>query len=350
MMMYLFLALFFICLQGFFAGMETGMVSILRPRAEHAAKNESGSSSSGARMVLFFLTHPGIMIATTLLGVNICVVFASLMAKKFMEECGLHGNSGILISTCILSVVLLSCEIIPKNWFRQAPFERCTHFIRLLYVTYLILYVPVRLFAAFTAFLNSSFAEKPGEKGGGGGGNENAASGGGGKGGSNAVMRENFRLFLRESEGSGSVDSETAGILDRAMGFPALTLGDIMIPLPEVPDIPSTFTMREAFNFAQSRGVEKLPVYIPDSSGAKTQWCAIFSIYEAMYAVNDNLWDTVRVTGCVTHIQMMRSDAKIIDALDISRKRRISLFVITDAKGSQLGVVPPEKIASMLFE
>ena len=38
MITYFLLMMFFVCCQGFFSGMETGMVSVLRPRAEHAAR------------------------------------------------------------------------------------------------------------------------------------------------------------------------------------------------------------------------------------------------------------------------------------------------------------------------
>ena len=45
MIWYLLLTLFFVFCQGFFSGMETGMVSVLRPRAEHAARNGSWQAS-----------------------------------------------------------------------------------------------------------------------------------------------------------------------------------------------------------------------------------------------------------------------------------------------------------------
>ena len=72
------LLLFFILMQGVFAGLETGMISIRRPRIEHAC--EQGSRA--ARMILFFINRPGVMISTCLLGVNISVVCASLSAKR----------------------------------------------------------------------------------------------------------------------------------------------------------------------------------------------------------------------------------------------------------------------------
>jgi len=78
-MIFLFYAFIFLCIQGFFSGMETGFVSLLRPRVEHeAAKNDKR-----AKKLLFFLDHSNIMIATTLVAINVSVVGASIMTKKF---------------------------------------------------------------------------------------------------------------------------------------------------------------------------------------------------------------------------------------------------------------------------
>lgn len=147
---------FFILMQGVFAGLETGMISIRRPRIEHAYEN----GSRAAKMILFFLDNPGVMISTSLLGVNISVVCASLAAKKFAESAGLSSAAGLLAMTCVLSVSMLICEIIPKSYFRQAPCSRCAKIIWILYGTYHILYIPVRLFDAFTSFLSRKIAKK----------------------------------------------------------------------------------------------------------------------------------------------------------------------------------------------
>jgi CBS domain containing-hemolysin-like protein len=179
-MIYLFGSFIFIVVQGLFAGMETGMVSLRRPRVEHAAKTGSRS----ARIILFFIDNPAKMIATTLLGVNIGVVCSSLLAKKFVESIGFGHGAGLLLSTCVMSVMLLSCEIIPKNWFRQAPFLRCSIFVYLLYGTYIVMALPVRFFSAIAEWLNSRMS-----KGDAGGHGAHSAP----------LMMEDLRLSLREA-------------------------------------------------------------------------------------------------------------------------------------------------------
>lgn len=334
MILYLTLALLFICMQGFFAGMETGMVSVMRPRAEHAAK----TGSRAAKLVVFFLHNPGIMISTALIGVNISVVMASLMTKKFMECLGLSGNLSLLLSSTILSIVLLACEIVPKNWFREAPFERCSLFIRIFYLAYLLLILPVRLFSRFTDYLNSLAGKLRRQ------GNEKNQS---------SVMRENFRLYLRESLLSGSVDDATASILDRAMDVPGMLIQNIMSPKNMVPDIPSNMTIREAFDFCNRHHVTKLPIY-PAKYSEKTdeirEWCGIFNLYDAIYSIDEDLWDKTSVAACARRLTFLNDNLRLGELIEKMRFRRILLFVVLDADKKQCGIVKPEDLASLLFE
>ena len=329
-MTYLVFAILFICLQGFFAGMETGMVSVLRPRVEHAART---SNSSSARLMHFFVSKPSIMISTTLIGVNISVVCASLCAKKFMEYCGLSGGTGILVSTAILSVILLSCEIIPKNFFRQAPFKRCSGAVHILYGTYIVLYLPIRLFASFTDFLNTRLLGK-----------SNDVSG----------RQEEFKLFLRESEGAGSVDSETASILEKAMRIPSLRIGDILIPREKVIELSSKVSIREAFDTAVRFSVKHLPVYIQTSeseeSSSRVRWYGIFNVYDAIFSLDESLWETTGVTSCLAHIHTLRETDGVREAIDMASRHNVTLFVTLDADGRQSGIVSPDDIASLLFK
>ena len=329
MILYLSLAILFICFQGFFAGMETGMVSVLRPRAEHAAK-EGGKS---AKLVVFFLHRPGMMIATALIGVNISVVMASLMTKKFIECFHFSGSASLFISSSVLSVVLLACEIVPKNWFREAAFTRCSRFIHIFYGAYLLLYIPVRLFSAFTGFLSSLIAKiHPGQI------RE-----------PNVAMREDFRLFLRESCTFGSVDEATASILDRAMDIPGMLIRRIMIPRDSVPEIPSSMSIRDAFDFCRKYNLTKVPVYL-DRQNTVREWCGVFNIYDAIYSVDEEKWSVTPVSTCSTRLYFIDEDLRMGELMERLRFRRIAFFVVHDKEQKQCGIVRPEDVAALLFE
>lgn len=124
MIWFLSATLFFILLQAFFSGIETGLVSLRRPRVQ----NEVRKGDKRAEILEFFLDRPSLMLSAVMLGTNICTVCASLMAKKTAIALGFTDNTGLMITTFILTFLLLSAEIIPKDWFRQAPYDRCSLF------------------------------------------------------------------------------------------------------------------------------------------------------------------------------------------------------------------------------
>ena len=334
MIFYLVMALFFICMQGFFAGMETGMVSVMRPRAEHAAK----TGRKSAKIMVFFLQNPGIMIATALIGVNISVVMASLMTKKFIECFHLSGSLTLFLASSVLSVILLACEIVPKNWFREAPFDRCSIFIRVFYGAYLLLFIPVRIFSKITDYLNSLAAklQKNGEE---------KPPG--------VVVRENFRLYLRESQSSGALDDATASIIDKAIDIPGMLIQNIMSPANMVHDIPSDMTIRQAFDFCNRRGETKIPIYPAKYSRKKDEfreWCGIFNLYDAIYSIDEALWDATPVSACARPLDFISDNLKLGELIEKMRFRRILFFVVLDGNKRQCGIVKPEDLASLLFE
>ncbi len=336
-MIFLVGTLFFIMVQGVFAGMETGMVSLRRPRVEHAAKKGIPS----AKILMFFIANPAIMIATTLIGVNIGVVCSSLMAKKFMESIGFGHGYGLLASTCVMSVALLSCEIIPKNWFRQSPFARCSVFAYPLYGAYLALALPIRFFAFLTDKLSSLLA-----------GSAHSS------GRSAPLMREDLRLFLRESEADGLIEEEASSILDNAIDFHSMTVDSIKIPRSKVWDLPSSASIREAFEFCRKNAISKIPVYRESAAAAgpgsdPCPWIGIFSVQDAMFSIPEAFWDSTRVAACLRPAHSIDAKSGMGEILEKARRSKVPLFVVFDSSSGdsvQTGIVTPEDVAKRLFE
>ncbi|MBR4667026.1 MAG: DUF21 domain-containing protein, partial [Lentisphaeria bacterium] len=270
MITYLLLTLLFVVCQGFFSGMETGMISVLRPRAEHAAREGSRS----AALLVYFLHRPGIMIATALIGVNISVVMASLMAKQLFRTLNLTGSTALTLAGVLLSILMLCFEIVPKNWFRESATSRCARFVPVFYVFYLLLWLPVQIFSAFTGALSKLIASHAKDE----------------QKEPNVTMREDFRLYLRESRLSGSVDEATASILDRAMDVPGMLIRQILVPREKVLSVPAEMTIRKAFQFCQEHNLTKVPIH--DRNG---EWLGVYSVYDVIYSVDERKWDRIPV-------------------------------------------------------
>ena len=319
----LLLLLFFILLQGIFSGMETGMISVRRPRVEHAVSQGSRS----AKLILFFLNNPGIMISTTLLGVNISVVCASLAAKKFAEVIGFTSPASLVVMSSILSIMMLICEIVPKNWFRQAPCDRCGIFVPLLYWTYRILYLPAVLFDRITGFLSSWIAKK----------RKNSPN-------SSSIMRDELKLFLRESESAGDLPPEAVAILDHAVEFHAARACDIMRKKIEVVTADSEMSVAEAMDLCRSRNYSKLPV----NDRGSGKWIGIFSIYHAFFHLPEPEWKKTPVSACMQ--KLFEADSKLPLAEMLKRTRGVdaAMYVILE-DGRQAGILTSSDIVRRLF-
>ena len=321
--MSLLLLILFILGQGFFAGMETGMVSVRRPRVDHSVLNGSRT----AKLMLFFLNRPGVMIATSLLGVNICVVGASLAAKSVLEGMGFHSPESLLLCTLCLSVLMLACEIVPKNWFRQSADSRCAIFIPILYLTYLILYVPVRLFESFTGFLERKMAR----------GNSGALE--------QARMREDLRLYLRESENDGEFSSDAAAMLDHAVIFHDKTLRDIMVPFESGMKVTAKDSVFSAAEICREKGFLHLPVV---STRNPDKCVSIFSYYDAIFEIPEENWKKQNVMLCCEKATILSPEMTLAEAFNAARLSSAPMFLVGE-NGKTSGLVTRSMMMNLLF-
>jgi CBS domain containing-hemolysin-like protein len=114
----------------FFAGIEIAFVSANKLRIE--LENKNGVLS--ARIISFFLKHPGRFIVAMLLGSNIAlVVYGIQMAELieaplyqfFTEQLDWHTNIGVLViflqTVFSTLLILIIAEFIPKALFRINP-------------------------------------------------------------------------------------------------------------------------------------------------------------------------------------------------------------------------------------
>ena len=238
----------------------------------------------------------------------------------------------MFVTASVLSVILLIFEIIPKDWFRQAPEERCVRFARLFYAFYLILYVPAILLAKFTAWVINTFSNQA-------------------KSADNAklLLREDFRILLRDSESAGIIESEAAEIIDRALDFYNLRVGNIMIPINKVKTVPAEATVREAVELCRQYRLSRLLIKNENLTDANQQYNSIFSIYDAIFKLDESKWHETPVTFCALTPATIRPHSELNEVLSQTQSAKCQLVVVRNDSNTPIGIVTPVDVVKRLF-
>jgi putative hemolysin len=130
----LLLLLFCLMAEWFFAGIETGLISINRLRLRHLVRRKV----PGADIIQFFLQNPDALLGTTLVGTNIAVTVSSVIAAGVGAR--IAGGVGSLVADLLITlVILVFCEYFPKAWFQSHPASRSLPFAPLLKYSRLVL-------------------------------------------------------------------------------------------------------------------------------------------------------------------------------------------------------------------
>ena len=81
------------CLLGsaFFAGIETGVIAMNRLRLQHLVRRQV----RGAKIIRHFLTHPDLLLGTTLIGTNLLHVVSAVIAAALGRQLGGRKLDGV---------------------------------------------------------------------------------------------------------------------------------------------------------------------------------------------------------------------------------------------------------------
>lgn len=318
-----------VLMHAFFCGCEIGLISSQKPRIRSLVRKGSRS----AVIIEFFLERPHLMLATILIGVNIALSIAADLSKEIALECGLQDNwITMFVAASVLSVILLIFEIIPKDWFRQAPEERCVRFAGLFYAFYFVLSVPAKLLAEFTAWFINTFSSQS-------------------KSADNAklLLREDFRILLRDSENAGIIENEAAEIIDRALDFYNLRVGNIMVPIGKVKTVPEEATVREAVELCRRHRLSRLLIKNENLTDLNQQYNRIFSIYDAIFKVDESKWHETPVAACSRTPGVIRPHSELNEVLTRTQTAQCQLVVVRNDSNTPIGIVTPVDVIKRLF-
>ena len=294
---------------------------MLRPRVKNGIKN----NDRGARQLDKLLDNLPLTLSTTLVGTNISIVMASLMAVRAAESFGLKTDfSGIIVSLVMTFVILIS-DIIPKNWARRNPYHNARKLITPFLFMQQLLYLPSFAATAFSNFFISLFVRKQSS--------EQAV-----------LVKNDFRILLRESENGGIITAEEATLLDAALDITAVQVKDIMVPAEKLIKINADVPIAEALATCRRHNLSRLPVTTKEND-----CCFIFSIYEVIG--NNSCSENDPVSALKRPAPTVSINTPVTEILKTARSAMsiAPMMIVVDDSNHPVGLLTPQDIVRTLF-
>lgn len=298
----------------FFAGMETGIISIHRMRLEHRIRQ----GERGAARLRGYLLAPDRLLGTTLVGTNICVVVVSVVSASIAVE--LLGDWGETVSTAVMSLlILVFCEYLPKVWFHSRPLERTRRFTSLLRFSELMFLPLSKITIWLTRWLvpgpSSSFSTP-----------------------APFVTKEDLKLLAREGEEGGELSYRERVMINRVFELSHRRVRQVMIPRAGMTIVNSDTTLADFFDTARESELTRIPVYDRETD----TFIGVMNVFYVL-SVEESLHSRP-VSEFARPPLFISEDMPVDDVLPRLRRSRQPMCLVTDVNDRVTGLLTTEDI------
>lgn len=239
-------------LMAFFSGMEIAFLASNKLRVELDRKN-SGIAGS---LVSWLARRIELVIATSLVGANVCLVIFGFKAAEILQPFlskFIRGDGWILLIQTLVAtfMVLLTAEFLPKTIFRLRS-NQMLRFFSVPFAAIYILLLPVTWFTVHLSdFLLRKVLKSPGSK----------------QIRQMVFSKVDLNNLVVENMNEGRTEEgteEEIKLFHNALEFSSVRIRDCMIPRPEIAAISSEATLDQLREEFISTGYSRLPVYEKD--------------------------------------------------------------------------------------
>jgi CBS domain containing-hemolysin-like protein len=310
------LLIMFACFAGtaFFAGIETGVISIPRMRLRHRVEE----NNRNARILQNFLDEPDRLLGATLVGTNLTMVMGSVLATSLGQT--LMGGWGqVIAGGATTFFVLLFCEYLPKTWFQSRPLARCLPLAPLLRLSSLALRPLYSIVNWITQWvLPAAIKATPSRP--------------------LFVTKDEFDLLAQEGEQHGVLSAKQRIMIRRVFELSSKTAREIMTPRERIVCVTPTTTLDEFQAAARASGVTRLPVY----DEARQTFVGIVSLFDVMSE------QTARPATALTDV--MRPPLFIPETMPVTeifpklRLGRQPLCLVTNPQSAVTGLITTQDV------
>jgi putative hemolysin len=306
--MELLLGFFLILATGFFAGSETAVYRANWIRLT----NWASRNITGAKSALQLLDRRETTVVVTLVGTNLCVVFATELFSHFFEgHYGPASATAAVVIVIVLTIILgeyvpkAIAQAFPDRWLRQ---------------TVLPLSISRAVFAP-AVFVLSGIARL-------------LAGRVAGDGQRFTLTQQDFLAALRKRDaGAGSARLVT-NMATRLFRFSAMRVAEVRIPLAQVKAVPHDAGLNDVLAVINQHGFSRIPVFQDDLAN-------ITGVIVAKDLLSAPAWR-------VRKIQRVAETDRAMEVLRLMQRRGEHLAVVENADHKVTGIVSLEDLLEEL--
>jgi putative hemolysin len=278
------------CVSFVFSGIEAGLLSVNRVRLKHRLKHRDKAAITLNRL----LEHPERLLVTVLVVTNLMNIFAITLATQ--QFVAWFGNAGYFAALAVfLPFYLIGLELLPKSLFRRFPYRSLASLCGPLRLADLALspfhFVGYRL---SKLLIGAHVGERQ----------------------KLFVAREDFKYLTIESERQGALGKDERQMIHNVVDFRAVKATDVMLPLANVQTISANASIEDLIERSRHANIDRQPGSLVESYQRRI----------VKVNANEPAYSIVRRL----------------------RAARVTLAVVLDTTGKQIGVVAWEDLIRRL--
>jgi len=306
-------------LSGFFALAETSLVRMNKSRAR--SLREEGRR--GARALVALSESPERFLSPLLLLVLICQLVSATMVGVLAGH--LFGAAGVFVATVAeVVVIFVIFEAIPKNFAVQHP--DAAALLTAPIVSRILRFWPIQLISRFLLSIANGVMRLFG-----------AATT------THRVTESEVLAMADVAHEDAAIESDERAFIHSVIEFGDTIVREVMVPRPDMVDVATSATVREALDLAISTGRSRLPVLgegVDDVVG-------IVNLRHLAALVADGQGDEL-VGAHMGEAHFVPETKRVAALLTEIRRARVHLFVVVDEYGGTAGIVTLEDILEEL--
>jgi putative hemolysin len=297
-----------ILVAGFFSGSETAVYRANWIRLT----NWVSRNITGARAALRLLDRRESTVIVTLVGTNLCVVFATMLFSRFFEtRYGPASTSVAVILVIILTIIL--GDYVPKVFAQAFPDRWLRRTVLPLSISRAVFAPAVIVLSGIARLLAGRVA---------------------GAGPRFTLTRQDFLAALRKRDAEAGSPQVVTNMVARLFRFSAMKVSEVGIPLAQVKAVPHNAGLNDVLAVIREYGFSRIPVYLGDITN-------ITGVVVAKDLLSAPAWR-------VRKIPRVAESDRAMEVLRLMQRRGEHLAVVEDLNHGVTGIVSLEDLLEEL--